>query len=177
MKPKSARPATARKRGFTQAGALLSTQVRDAGAARGFAETRLLTRWAEVCGPELARIARPVKVSYGRAGGFGATLTIACEGARATEVQMQAETIRARVNACYGYNAISRVRLTQEDAAGFAEAQAAFNAKPDAAPETVNPALRTRASEATETVGDADLRAALTALGTNVLNKTRSSKT
>ena len=156
-----------RRRQFTQAGALLSTQLRRASEKRGFAETKLLTRWTEICGPDLAAIALPVKISYTREG-LGATLYLSCEGARAPEVQMQAETIRARVNACYGYNAVSRVRLAQTDSAGFAEAQARFTGPPAAVtepPAQVAPA----AANATRSVADDRLRLALARLGTNIL--------
>lgn len=157
---------------FTHAGALLSARVRRAGERRGFAESRLLTQWAAIIGPDLAPMARPVKVSYAREG-FGATLILACEGARAPEVQMQAETIRARVNACYGYNAISRVRLTQETAAGFAEGQAAFTAASPEPPtaSTPDPKAARAAETATAGIGDAGLRSALARLGGNILSQ------
>ena len=112
-------------KGFVQAGALLTRRVRTASEKRGFAETRLLTQWETICGPEIAGIARPLRVSYSR-DGFGATLLVTCDGARAPEVQMQTDAIRQKVNACYGYNAISRVRITQTDSTGFAEAQARY---------------------------------------------------
>ncbi|WP_232822943.1 DUF721 domain-containing protein [Oceanibium sediminis] len=156
---------------FTQAGALVGTRVKGATAKRGFAETRLLTHWSEICGPELAAVARPVKMSYTRAA-MGATLTIACEGARAPEVQMQAETIRARVNACYGYNAVTRVRLAQEDSEGFAEGQRIFQGKATApAAPPPDPALQQKAAETAAVVENADLRLALEALGRNILTK------
>lgn len=156
---------------FTQAGALLGGQMRGAGAGRGFAEVKLLTRWAEICGAEIAAIARPVRVSYARQG-FGATLTVACPSARAPEVAMQTDEIRDRVNACYGYHAISRVRLTQEDDAGFAEAQSPFlgqSLRPISGETT--PEAQQRAAAATDGVGDPALRRALEALGTHVLEK------
>lgn len=163
-------PTAKRMRRFTQAGALLGNRIQGASAKRGFAETRLLTRWAEIVGPDLAPIARPLKVSYAR-DGFGATLTLACDGARAPEVQMQTETIRQRVNACYGYNAISRVRLTQEDGQGFAEAQAAFlGPKPDAEP-SIDPKITAEAAQVVSDVGDDSLRRALQMLGQNVMTR------
>ncbi len=169
-KTTQATPTAKRMRRFTQAGALLGARIQGASAKRGFAETRLLTRWAEIVGPDIAPIARPLKVSYTREG-FGATLTVACDGARAPEVQMQTETIRQRVNACYGYNAISRVRIAQEDGQGFAEAQAAFLApKPDTTPRP-DPKVQAQAAQAVEGVGDDSLRRALELLGQNVMTR------
>jgi hypothetical protein len=45
-------------------------------------------------------------------------------------LEMQKEILRARVNACYGYNAIARIRITQTAPTGFAEGQAAFGMQP-----------------------------------------------
>ncbi len=115
-------------RGFVQAASLAAPQMRKATGARGFSQARLLTHWEEVVGPNLAKITRPAKVSFAREG-FGATLTIFANGAHGPELQMQLPEIRSRVNACYGYNAISRVRITQTDRAGLgmAEAQLPFD--------------------------------------------------
>ena len=114
-------------RGFVQAASLAAPQMRKATGSRGFSQARLLTHWEEVVGPNLAKITRPAKVSFAKEG-FGATLTILASGAHGPELQMQLPDIRARVNACYGYNAISRVRITQSDRSGLgmAEAQEAF---------------------------------------------------
>ena len=62
-------------RGFKRASSLMQGQIRHAGEQRGFAVSRLLTHWAEIVGEDTARIARPVKVGYGKRG-FGATLTV-----------------------------------------------------------------------------------------------------
>ena len=99
-------------RGFAQASGLLQSRIRGASEARGFAVTRLLTHWAEIVGEDTARIAQPVKVGYGR-DGLGATLTLLTTGAQAPMLSMQCEAIRERVNACYGYRAIAKVRITQ----------------------------------------------------------------
>jgi len=114
-----------RMRGFEQASSLLSTRIREAGEARGFAVTRLLTHWEEIAGPAIASIARPVEISYGR-GGFGATLTLLTTGAQAPMLEMQKEALREKVNATYGYAAISRVRITQTAPTGFSEGHAEF---------------------------------------------------
>ena len=153
-------------RGFVQTGALLGGRIRGATETRGFAETRLLTQWDSICGAEIAAVARPLKVSYARSG-FGATLTVACDGARAPEVQMQAQTIREKVNACYGYNAISRVRIAQTDSTGFAEAQAQYRTQ--RAP--VAPAPRPPAPKEVATIGDPSLRRALEELGQNIRSR------
>ena len=152
-------------RGFVHAVSLMSGHVRKATGSRGFSKTRVLTHWAEIVGPNLAEITKPAKVSFAREG-FGATLTILASGARAPEVQMQLEDIRARVNSCYGYNAIARVRITQTDASafGFSEEQ-----KPFEHVENRDATLEDLGSLDLENVKDDGLRDALLRLGKSVL--------
>lgn len=155
-----------RSRGFERASGLVAGRVRKAGEGRGFAVAKVLTHWAEIVGPETAALARPVQVSYGREG-FGATLTLLCTGAAAPMVQMRLEEIRGKVNACYGYAAISRLKVTQTSAEGFAEAPAGFEPAPKALPPEAEAAARDAAGE----VADPGLRSALELLGRNVLSK------
>lgn len=161
-----------RMRGFEPASGLLQERIRKAGESRGFAVTRLLTHWAEIVGEETAALARPVKVSYPR-DGFGATLTLLTTGARAPIVEMKKDAIVERVNACYGYAAISRIAITQTAPTGFAEGQVEFTAAPKAPPAPPSPEVLARAAEASREVGDPGLRAALEALAQNILTRPR----
>ncbi|MFG6590127.1 DUF721 domain-containing protein [Sulfitobacter sp. 1A12157] len=161
-------------KGFKRTNSLLSQQIRKASETRGFAQSRLLTHWAEIAGEATAAISRPVEVSYGRKEGIGATLTLLTTGANAPMLEMQKEQLRARVNAVYGYNAIARVRITQTAATGFAEGRVAFDHKPKGEKPRPNPALQQKAAEATKPVADAGLREALARLGENILNKNQS---
>jgi len=157
-------------KGFTRTASLLSGKIRKASESRGFAQSRLLTNWAEVVGDDAASISRPVEVSYGR-GGMGATLTLLTTGANAPLLEMQKEQLRARVNAVYGYNAIARVRVTQTAATGFSEGRVAFEHAPQKAVAASDPALRARAIDTTAPIGDDSLRDALARLGENILTK------
>lgn len=169
---KTSKPAR-RKRGFERAAKLVAGRVRNAGESRGFAVARLLTHWADVAGPDVAGIARPVDVSYGR--GFGATLTLLTTGANAPMLEMKKDKIRERVNACYGYAAIQKVRITQTAATGFSDGQAEFDPAPKRHPES-GP-IQPEAKAAARDVADNDLRAALERLGTNVLSKSKPQRT
>lgn len=158
-------------KGFKRTASLLGDRIRRAGESRGFAVSRLLTHWPEVVGPDIARIARPVKVSHAR-GSMGATLTVLTTGAHAPMLEMQKEQIRAKVNAVYGYNAISRLRLTQTAPTGFdnADARSPDSPAPAARP---SPDVVNAARDAAQPVRDDGLRAALERLGQNVLTKVR----
>ncbi|MEZ5776886.1 MAG: DUF721 domain-containing protein [Paracoccaceae bacterium] len=159
-----------RRRGFEPAAGLLKDRIRAAGEKRGFAVSRLLTHWAEVVGDEVAAIAQPIKVGYGREG-FGATLTLLTTGAAAPVLQMQLPRIREKVNACYGYNAISRVVVTQTAPTGFAEGQVAFSPPAPMPAKPIDPALIQRAVSLSGDIHDQSLRKALEALAEKVLSR------
>ena len=148
---------------------MVKGQVRSAGETRGFAVARLVTHWAEVVGEDLARHTRPVKVGYPQ-GAMGGTLTLLVQGAMAPMIEMQKDRIREKVNAVYGYNAISRVVITQTAATGFAEGQARFTQAP-AAPKEPDPEVVAKASQTAEGVSDPGLREALERLATNILSR------
>jgi len=156
-------------RGFSRAVTLMQKRIRGATETRGFSQSRVLTHWAEIVGEATAKIAHPVDVGYAK-GGFGATLTLLTSGAQAPMLEMQKEQIREKVNACYGYNAIARIRITQTAATGFAEGKMAFEHRPSA-PRGPKPEDKAEARSVAAPVQDEDLRAALAALGANVISK------
>lgn len=165
--------ASRRQRGFEPASGLMKEQIRTAGESRGFAVARLLTHWPEIAGEEIARATRPVKVGYGREG-MGATLTLLVSGALAPIIEMQKEKLRERVNAVYGYAAISRILLTQTAATGFAEGQAEFTPAPKPKAREPDAATAAEAHRTAAPIRDEGLRAALEALAQNVLTRRKS---
>ena len=169
--PATTSPNDRRMRGFERTSGLVQARIRQAGEGRGFAVTRLLTHWAEIAGADIAAATRPVNISYGR-GGLGATLTLLTTGAQAPMIEMASESLKERVNACYGYAAISRIRVTQTAPQGFADGKVSFDhATAKATAPTPDPKLQAKAHEVAKGVSDDTLRAALEALGTNVLTK------
>lgn len=162
-----------RSRGFQVAATLLSPQLRRAAERRGFAVARLLTHWSEVAGEDIAAMARPLKISHGN-GGFGATLTLLTTGPAAPLVQMQLPRLRERVNACYGYNAVQRILLTQTAPEGFADGQAVFDHAPKiAAPD---PQATAQAQGVAQKFSDPDLAQAMERLTLNHAERQKSRK-
>ena len=160
-----------RMRGFEAASGFLRDPIRHATESRGFAVSRLLTHWPDVVGEDLSRITRPVKIGYGR-DGMGATLTLLVASSHAPMVQMQLPRIVERVNATYGYAAISRIALTQTAATGFSEGQAEFLPAPRPEP-SPRPEIQDAARATAAPITDPGLRAALEALAQNILNRRR----
>jgi hypothetical protein len=121
-------------------------------------------------GEATASVATPVKVSYGREG-LGATLSILTTGAQAPMLEMQKDQIREKVNACYGYRAIAKVRITQTAPTGFAEGQVAFAPAPIKESVAPDPAWVQAAQTMAHGVADDGLRVAIERLATNVITK------
>ncbi len=164
-KPKRKADPPRRAKGFERASALAPVALKGAGARRGFVELRLVTEWEAIVGAEFAALCRPVKVTWrGRGSGLGATLVVAASGARAPEVDMRAPKLLERVNAFYGYRAISHCRIDQSRAGaravepGLAEAAAPWEGPPPAP---------------VEGIGDERLALALARLGANVRARAR----
>jgi hypothetical protein len=157
------------RRGAKRVASLVDRDVKRLSEKRGFSETRLLTHWAEIVGADVAAICRPVKVGYPR-GGFGAVLTVLTTGAQAQMLQMRLPALIERVNACYGYAAISRIAITQTAPTGFAEGQAAFAPRPPAEP-AIRPAAKAEARDRTAGISDEGLRASLERLGSLIISK------
>lgn len=161
MASRFAKPRYGRK-GFLRASSAAKGLIRPALTKRGFSEPRLLTEWDTVVGAQIAGLCRPVKLGYASKQGMGGTLTIGALGASALEVQHLQPQIIERVNAHYGYRAISRIRLVQLGAEAF-EAHKKGRKTPSHRPETV-----ARIRETVQPVVDEGLRAALERLGKNI---------
>ncbi len=156
-----------RKRGFERVSSLLQREFRTVGQKSGFAVARLLTHWTEIVGADVASIARPVSVSYSK-GKLGATLTLLTPGPQAPILSMKLEFIRERVNACYGYSAISNISITQISPADFETDAPTDEQSRELTPD---PFTRDRVRKAVADVSDDGLRHALELLGESVLTK------
>lgn len=91
-------------------GADTRTAAAAAFARAGFADPTLVLRWAEIAGPEIARIARPLKFSEGAAGG---TLTLLAEPGAALFLGHEARSLCARINGYLGKDAVARIKFVQ----------------------------------------------------------------
>jgi hypothetical protein len=160
---------TRRKRGFERASSLVASHLKAPAEKRGFAEARLLTHWESIVGADIAAIAVPLKITYGR--GFGGTLVLLTTGANAPVLEMRGTEIVERVNACYGYRAVARIQVTQTAPTGFAEGQVAFRSANPAVETPPDPARLAAATEGLSQIEDEGLRAALDALARKVVGR------
>jgi hypothetical protein len=159
-----------RKRGFEMTSGLLQSRIRKATETRGFSETRLLTHWVEIVGESTASMARPIKVSYAK-GGFGATLVLLTTGSFAPMLQAELPKIQDRVNAVYGYSAISRIHITQTAPTGFSQGRVQFEHVKEKPRSKPSPQVLAEAHELSAGTQDDDLRRALEKLASSFLHR------
>jgi hypothetical protein len=87
--------------------ALLAPVVRPAFHKRAPAAAHLLADWESLAGPQLAALAAPVKFA-------GGTLTLACTGPAAMELQHLAPQIICRLNQAVGQTMVERLRFVRQ---------------------------------------------------------------
>jgi len=133
-------------------GALVPALTRPAFKRKSPAGAQIMADWPALVGPALAAVTQPLRLASG-------TLTLACAGPVAMELQHLAPQLAARINAALGRQAVERFRFVQQAPAG-----AAARKRP-----TPRPApLPDRVSTALDGIRSSDLRAALERLGRGV---------
>jgi hypothetical protein len=134
-------------------GALLPRVVRPAFRSGGPATAQIMADWEAIVGPMLAAVSTPRRLAAG-------TLTIACAGPVAMELQYYATELISRINTNLGNTTVQALRFVQTTTV----------APPAAAPPRPIPAGVAAAAEtAVAALPEGELRTALAALGRVVL--------
>lgn len=134
-------------------GALLPRLVRPAFRTTGPATAQVLADWAAIVGPLLASVSAPRRLAAG-------TLTIACSGPVAMELQHYAVALIDRINTHLGSQTVKALRFVQS---------ALPAPRPAEPPAPVPPAVIAAAESAVAGLPQGGLRQALEALGRAVL--------
>lgn len=79
-------------------------------ARAGFSDASLILRWRDIAGPEVARLAQPVKLANGPSGG---TLTLRAVPGAALFLSHEKRALCERINAFLGRPAVSQIRFSQ----------------------------------------------------------------
>jgi hypothetical protein len=141
---------------------LVGKVVGETFTRQGFASAELVTRWAEIVGPEISAHSEPIRIQWPRpAAGEErrpGALVLRVEGPAAIEIQHLANIVCERVNGFLGWRAIDRIALRQ------APLRRALRTPAPAA----DPAAAARIAASLPQVADEELRAALARLGAAV---------
>jgi hypothetical protein len=142
---------------------LLSDVFADAYAKQGFAARELVTRWAEIAGPEIARHSEPLKIQWPRPvegqPQEPATLVLRVEGPMALEIQHASDALLQRVNRFFGWSAVGRLALRQGP---LSRRDRPVRPRPPDARAVA------KVAETLSAVEDEELRAALARLGASI---------
>ena len=188
-RPRDSLPYAARRASFAKAiGSFVPGMTRKSFEKYGFSTVTLLTDWVTIAGRDLASFTLPERlkwprrveafddVSDGEQGRPGATLVLRVDGPRAIELQYQTRQIIERINAHFGYRAVSEIRFIQ---APLPKRESAVlrTRKPD--PDAVKPRVTSpdtssaiRASKPAET--NSALLASLDRLHANMIRASKS---
>ena len=90
---------------------LIPRLTRPAFRKRSPAGAQLMADWPDVVGPSLAAATQPLRLASG-------TLTLACAGPVAMELQHLAPELIGRINAHLGRTTVERLRFVQQAPAG-----------------------------------------------------------
>ena len=134
-------------------GALVPGLTRAAFRRRAPGTAQVLSDWAAIVGPALAAVTLPRRLTAG-------TLTIACSGPIAMELQHLSSELITRINTTLGAGVVTALRFVQ----------IAPEAPVVTPPPTTSPQSLARADAAVESLPSGDLRDALTALGRAVFS-------
>jgi hypothetical protein len=105
------KPAEMPRRKWAEAvGRDASSTAHLAFARAGFRDPTLILRWEEIAGPDVARLARPLKLSESASGGV---LTLKAEPGAALFLQHETRALCGRINDYLGRNAVARLRFVQ----------------------------------------------------------------
>ncbi len=133
-------------------GALVPAISRAAFRRHSAASAKVMADWAEIIGPALGALTLPRRLSAG-------TLTIACAGPLALELQHLANELIARINMHLGGAPVQRLRFVQVPMADAVPAEA------PAIPQEA----RAAAEQAVADLPDGALRDSLVALGSRII--------
>ena len=98
-------------------GALIPSITRPAFRKKSPAGAQILADWAQIVGPALAAATSPLRLTSG-------TLTLACSGPVAMELQHLAPELIGRINGQLGRAVVERLRFVQQAPAGSPRAAA-----------------------------------------------------
>ena len=91
-------------------GADAGTVAGAAFARAGFSDPSLVLRWNEIAGPEVARLAQPLKFAEGPSGG---TLTLRALPGAALFLAHEKRALCERINAYLGRQAVAQIKFSQ----------------------------------------------------------------
>jgi len=101
-----------RKNRMTRLSKLVNPMIEPSLRARGFVLTRLVSHWPQIAG-DMANWSQPAELKFPHGETSNGTLRLAIASGRGPQAAQEADALIKRVNAEFGYAAVSRITLSQ----------------------------------------------------------------
>ncbi len=135
---------------------------------KGFVEIDILTGWRDIVGEELAEFSLPQKIDFPRGQKSNGTLHLSViSGAFALEIQHREKYILEKINTHFGYQAVSKIKITQDSGFGLEKLD-----KPDEEKKQIKISSEEEnyINDLTSDLNNAELKKILVKLGKSVFN-------
>jgi hypothetical protein len=106
------KPSKTRTNKMKRLSTMIDPMIAPSAKARGFAIGRIVSHWHDIVG-DMSSWCRPDAVSFPRDSRTDGTLRLQIASGRGPQAQAMSDVIIDRVNANFGYRAISRISLVQ----------------------------------------------------------------
>ena len=106
------KPPKTRTKKMKRLSTIVGPMIAPSAKARGFAIERIVSHWRDIVG-DMSSWCRPDAVSFPRDSRTDGTLRLQITSGRGPQAQAMSDLIIDRVNANFGYGAISRISLVQ----------------------------------------------------------------
>ena len=111
-KERMSKPPKTRANKMKRLSTMIDPMIAPSAKARGFAIGRIVSHWHDIVG-DVSSWCRPDAVSFPRDSRTDGTLRLQIASGRGPQAQAMSDIIIDRVNANFGYRAISRISLVQ----------------------------------------------------------------
>lgn len=134
---------------------------------QGLMEMKLLTSWKNIVGDELSQYSMPERISFKKDMRTDGTLHLfVLSGAFAIEIGHKSPIILEKINTFFGYNAISQIKITQNESAFFDINDTKFEDNKDK--KLVSSEQQNYIKQITEDIKNPELKKRLISLGINI---------
>lgn len=128
----------------------------------GFVQSSIVTRWAEIVGPRIAKISEPESIRFPAAKKSGGTLSLTVASGHQPIVQHMVPEIMERVNRFFGYEAVAKLAIRAGEVA---------QREPERRPPPANlRPIPADLGDSVRDIGDPELRAVLEAMAQGLAN-------
>ena len=101
-----------RKKHMARLSKLVDPMIEPSARVRGFIFSQIISQWQQIAG-DMSSWCKPIELKFNMGETSNGSLKLAIASGRGPEANQQTESIISRVNATFGYSAVSRLSFVQ----------------------------------------------------------------